>query len=153
MEKIRGYQRRLCVVSENVGVIALRGGNALALCDVFERAEQVAIGGGLFVQLFVSSRSHALFETVHQIVAATFEKHARIAGGFGIALVGGEAGDARAEAALDVILQAGARMATRQVHVARRHHEALVNEVENAAGKTCWEIRPEIERAVLLNLS
>ncbi len=47
VEEIRSDERRLGVVSEDVGVVTLGGGDALALFDVFERAEEIAIGGGL----------------------------------------------------------------------------------------------------------
>ena len=110
VKKIRGHQRRLGVIGENVGIIALRRRDPLALLDVFERAQQVAISRGLLEQFFLRGGGHAFFEAVHQIVAASFEKHARITRGFGVALVGSEPGNARAKTALDVILQAGTRM-------------------------------------------
>jgi len=46
-------ERRFGVVGEDVGVVTLGGGDALALFDVFERAEEIAIGGGLFVEFFL----------------------------------------------------------------------------------------------------
>ena len=102
VEEIRGNERRFGVVGKNIGVVALRGGNALAFFDVFERAEKIAIGGGLFVEFFFCGGGHALFEAFDEIVAAAFEKQSHVARGFGVALVGGEAGDAGTETAMNV---------------------------------------------------
>src|SRR5205085_11065853 len=87
-----------------------RGADPLGLLDVFERAPQVAIGRGLLEQFWLRGGGHAFFEAVHQIVPASFEKHARITRGFGVARVGSEPGNARSKTALAVRLQAGTRM-------------------------------------------
>src|SRR5882757_5791159 len=113
VEEIRSDERRLGVVGEDVGVVTLRGGDSLALFDVFERAEEIAIGGGLFVEFFFGGGGHALFETFHEIVAAAIEEQAYVVGGFGVAFVSGESGHARAQATMNVILQAGTRMFAR----------------------------------------
>jgi hypothetical protein len=60
--------------------------------------------------------AHALFEAARQILAAAFEKQARVARGFGVALVGNKSGNARPQAAMNVILQARARVRAREVH-------------------------------------
>jgi hypothetical protein len=86
-------------------------------------------------------------------LALAFEKEARVANGLGVLLFGGETPDTRPVAALDVVLQTGPRMMAREIHVARRHHKALVNERENAAGETWGKIRAEIERAVFFDLA
>ena len=138
-------------MGENVGVVTLCGGDALALFDVFESAKKVAIGGGLFELFFFGGGRHAGFEAFHQVVAAAFEKQADIAGGFGVALVRGEPGDARTEAAMNVILQTGARMAAREIDSTARHKKPFVNEMEYAAREACREIGAEIERAVLFD--
>ena len=91
----------------------MRGGDSLALFDVFERAEKIAIGGGLFVEFFLGGGCHALFETFHEVVAAAIEEQADIVGGFGVAFVSGEPRDAGAEATMNVILQARTRMFAR----------------------------------------
>src|SRR5712671_7766331 len=84
-------------------------------------------------------------------MATALEKQSGVARGFRVALFGGESGDTRTLAALDVILQTGARMAAREVHAAAGDHKSLVNEMQNAAGQTSREERPEVERAVLLD--
>ena len=60
----------------------MRGGDALALFDIFESAEKIAIGGGLFEKFFFGGGGHALFEALDQVVALAFEKEARVAHGF-----------------------------------------------------------------------
>ena len=81
-------------------------------------------------------------------MAAAFEERARVVRGLGVALVGGESGDARPQAAMNVILQAGARMVAREVHGAGRDAEMFVNEVHDAVRQAMREVRAEVERAV-----
>ena len=146
VEKIGGDERGFGVVGEDVGVVALGGGDALALFDVFERAEEVAIGGGLFEEFLFGGGGHALFEAFDQVAALAVEKKADVADGFGVLLVGGEACDARAVAALNVVLEAGARVIAREIDVAAGDHEALVDEGEDAAREIRGKIRAEVER-------
>ncbi len=128
VEQVGSDQRRLRVIGEDVGVVALGGGNALALFDIFERAEKIAIGGGLFEEFLFGGGGHALFEALDQILAFAIEEQAGVANGLGVLLIGGEAGNAGSVATLDVVLQAGARMVASEIDVARRNHEALVDE-------------------------
>src|SRR5260370_13937459 len=73
VKQVRGHQRRLGIIRKDVGIVALRGGDALALLDVFQRAQQIAIGGGLLEKLLFRVGSQAFLETLHQIVAAPLE--------------------------------------------------------------------------------
>ena len=84
-----------------------------------------------------------------QVVAAAFQKSARVARRLGVFLVRGKAGDAGTPAAVNVILQAGARMLPRQVHGAGGNAEVFVNEMHDAVGEAVREKRPEIDRAIL----
>ena len=138
-------------MGENVGVVTLCRGDALALFDVFESAKKVAIGGGLFELFFFSGGHHALFEAFHEVVPAAFEKEPDVAGSFAVALIGGETVDARAETTMNVILQTGTRMAAREIDRAARNEESLVNKMENAAGKSGGKIGAKIERAVFFD--
>src|SRR5260221_9637439 len=142
---LRGDEWRLCVIRKHVSIIALRGGDALALLDVLQRAQQIAIGGGLLEKLLFCGGGHALIETLHQIMAFTLEKHPGIARRLGIALIAGESVHAWALAAFDVILQARPRMTARQIHRAARHQETLVNEMQNAPSQARGKIRPKIK--------
>src|SRR5215471_19493975 len=110
VKQVRGDERRLRIIGEDVRVVPLRCGDTLAFLDVFEGAEQVAVGRGLFEQFLFRSCSHSLFETFHQIVAPAFKEHTRIANCFGVALFRGESSDARTMTTLDVVLEAGARV-------------------------------------------
>src|SRR5579871_3088179 len=106
VEEICGDEGRLGVVGENVGVIALGGSDALALFNVLQCAKEVAICGGLFEEFFFRGGGHALFETLDEIVAATIEEETNIVRGFGVTFLCGEAGNAGAETAMNVILEA-----------------------------------------------
>ncbi len=128
-------------------------GDALAFFDVFERAEKIAIGGGLFEELFFGGGGHAPFERFDEVAALAVEKQANVADGLGVGVVGGEAGNAWAVAALNVVLQAGARMVAREIDVAARNHEALVDEGEDAAREIRGEIGAEIGSAVFLHFA
>ena len=121
----------------------------MPLLNVFNGRQQVAIAGGLFILLRGGGLRHALAQTFHQIVAAPFEKRTRVAGGFGVNLIGGKPGYARPQAPLNVVLQAGARMGPPEVHRAGRHAKGFVNEVHNAIRQASGEKRPEIDGPIL----
>jgi len=151
VKEIGGDERRLGVVGQNVGVVALRGGNALALCDVFDGAQEIAIGGGFLKVLLFGGGHHTRFDALHEVVAAAIEKHADIVYGFRVAGAGGEPGDARSEAAVNVVLQTGAGMVFGEIDKARGNKKALVNEMQDAASKAGRKVGAKIERAVLLD--
>ena len=66
---------------------------------------------------------------------AAFQKKLHVAYGFAVNLGRGQQLDAGAEAALDVVLQAGTRMVTRQIHFAGRNKEVAVNQIDDAIGE------------------
>ncbi len=150
VKDVDGDLRRLGVPGDDVGVVTIGRGNFLALVHFFQSFQQVAIAGGLFEALFVRRQFHALFEAAREIVAAAFEQKFYVARGFGVAFIGDEAGDAGAEAAVNVILKTGTRMRARKVHSAGWHAEMFVDEVDEAVGETRREVRAEINRAVFI---
>ncbi len=81
-------------------------------------------------------------------MAPSFEERARIVRGFGIPVVGDQAGDARAPAAANVILEARAGMLPREIDGAGRDAERLVNEVNDAIGEAMGKEWAEIDRTV-----
>jgi len=81
-------------------------------------------------------------------VAAAIEEQAYVVGGFGVAFVGGEARDAGAEATVNVILQARARVGTSEIDGAGWNEKTFVDEVKNTAREAGGKVRPEIKRAV-----
>src|SRR5258706_12898570 len=98
---------------KNIGIVARSGGDFLALFDFRERAQKIAVRGRLLVALGVGSILHARLEAIDQIVTAAFEKHSRIASRFRVEFIRGESRGAGAEAAANVILQAGPGMGSR----------------------------------------
>ena len=148
VKEVHGDLRRLGIPGQDVGIVAGRRGDLLALFDLLERAQEVAVSGGLFVTLGLGSLDHARAEADQQVVAPPFEKRARVVRGFGIFVVGDQAGDARAPAAANVILEARARMLPRQIDGAGRDAERLVNEVHDAIGEAMGKERAEIDRTV-----
>src|SRR5208283_3220498 len=151
VKEIGGDKRRFGVVGQNVSVVALRCRDALALFDVLDGAEEIAIGGGFLKVLLFGGGHHALLDAFHKVMAAAVEKHADIAHGFSVAGVGGKAGDAGSEAAVNVILQAGAGMILREIDKTRGNKKALVNEVQDAASEAGRKVGTKIERAVFLD--
>ena len=110
VKEIHGDLGRLGIPGQHVGVFAFGGGHLLALFDLFERAQQVAVARGLLVALLLGGLRHALAQAGDQIVAAAFEKRARVARGFGVAFVGGQSPATHGpQAAVNVVLQAGTR--------------------------------------------
>ena len=67
----------------------------------------------------------------------------------GVGLGRGQAFDAGAEAALDVVLQAGARVVAREVDLATGDEEAAVDEVDQAMREVAGEVGAEVGAAVL----
>src|SRR5208283_1727057 len=145
VEKIGGDERGFRIVGQNVGVVALRRGNALALFDVLDGAEEIAIGGGFLKVLLFGGGHHALLDAFHKVMAAAVEKHADIAQGFSVAGVGGKAGDAGSEAAVNVVLQARARMILGEIDKTGGNQKALVNEMLDAAREAGRKVGAKIE--------
>ncbi|MGA3017641.1 MAG: hypothetical protein ABSF62_11020, partial [Bryobacteraceae bacterium] len=66
---------------------------------------------------------------------AAFQEQFDVARRAGVSRVCGQAFHARAQAAVDVVLQARLRMEARQVHLAGRHFEMAVDEMHQAVGQ------------------
>src|SRR2546427_10931187 len=101
VKKINRDLGRLGIPSEHVGVIAGSGGNLLALLDLFEGVQEIAVTGGLLVTLAVRGLHHALAETGQEVVAAAFQKSARGAGRLRVFLLFSKTGHTRVPAALN----------------------------------------------------
>ena len=83
-----------------------------------------------------------------QIVVAAFQKQPHVAHRRRVGFVGGQAFDARPQAAVDVILQAGIGMEARQIDLAGRHHEMAVDEVHQPVRQVAREVGAEVGGAV-----
>jgi hypothetical protein len=76
-------------------------------------------------------------------------KQAHVADRGRVRVVGGEAFDARSQAAVNVILQARLGMEAREVDLAGRHQKMAVDEVHQAVRQVGGKVRAEIGGAVL----
>ena len=118
VEEIDGDHVVFVVVAEDVGLVAVGGGDALLVLHLIDGDEQVAILRGELELLGGGGLVHALLDGAAEFGLAALEKHLRVADGLAVDLGSGEAFDAGAEAALDVVLQAGARVIAREVDLA-----------------------------------
>ena len=80
---------------------------------------------------------------------AALQEQAHVAHRRGVGVVGGETFDARSQAAMDVVLQAGFGMAPLQIHLAGGHQEVAVDEMHQPVRQVGREVRAEIRGAVL----
>ena len=80
---------------------------------------------------------------------APFKKQLRILHSIRINLRRRESFNARPQAAMDVVLQARARMIARQVDLATRNKETAMNELSHAVSKIPGKVRTVVCRAVL----
>ena len=112
VEEIDGEHLVFIVVAEDVCVFVVGGCHALLVMHLVDGDDLVAeAGGGLKLHVFCGG-VHALGEELLKLCGAAFEEHLDVFDGEAVGLVGNEAVYARAEAALDVVLQAGARVVT-----------------------------------------
>ena len=80
---------------------------------------------------------------------ASFEKELHVADGLLVDLRCRQSFDARAQAALDVVLQAGARMVAGEIHLADGNQKAAVDQVDEAVGQIAGKVRAEVGAAIL----
>ena len=95
-----------------------------------------------------AARLHALPQRARKVGLAAFQKHAHVAHGFGVSLRRGQPGDARPQASLDVVLQAGTRVVAREIDLAGRNQKVPVDEIDDAVGEVRRKIRTVIDRTV-----
>ena len=136
------------MIAEDVGVIALGGGDALAFLQLLDGRNQVAISCGAFVFLRRGCLLHALVQRAAQIGGTAFQKQLHVAHRFLIGLGSGEIFHARAQAALDVELQAGTRMKAREIDLARGNQKIAVDEIDDAIREVGGEVRAVVGAAV-----
>src|SRR5208337_1359881 len=135
--------------AEDIGVVALGGGNALLLLQLLYGGDEVAIAGGALELLCFGGFGHALTQRFDEVGLAAFEKKFHVAHSFTVDLGRGQILYARTEATLDVKLEAGAWMIAGQIHFARRDHEMAMNQVDDAIGEVGREVRAVVGAAVL----
>ena len=91
---------------------------------------------------------HARGECALKFGLAAFEKELCVANGLLVDLGSGEFFDAGAQAAMYVVLQAGAGMVAREIDFATGQQKAAMNEFDNAIGEVAGKVRPVIGGAV-----
>jgi hypothetical protein len=149
MKEIDGERTVFEVVAENVGVVAqLCRRDALLLLELMHGRELVPQARGGFELLSFGSGHHARSQRALQLRVAAFKKQLCIADGVLVGLGRGEAFNARAEAAVNIVLQAGARMVAREIDLATGQKKTAVNELDYAISQIAGEVRPIISRAV-----
>ncbi len=149
MEEIDGEEAVFVVVAEDVGVVALLGGgDALLFLQLVHGRELIAQTCGGLKLLGFCGGHHAGCERAFKFGVAAFEEELRVADGLLVCLGSDEAFDAGAEAAVDVVLQAGARMVAREIDLAAWDEEAAMDELDDAIGEVAGEVGSVIGGAV-----
>jgi hypothetical protein len=82
-----------------------------------------------------------------------FEEHADVTNRFSVSLGRGQAGDAGAEASLDVVLQTRTSVVAIEIHGAGGDEEVPVDEIGDAISKRGREVRAKVKRAILAQSS
>ena len=114
MEEVYGQAAGFEVIAEDVGVVVLfGGGDALLLLKLVDGGELVAKTGGGFKLLGFGGDGHAGAQRAFEFDRSAFKEELGVAHRGGIKIEGSEPFDTRAEAAMDVVLQAGAGMIPR----------------------------------------
>ena len=149
VEQVHGHQRRLGVVGEDVGVVA----RAAAIFCCSSSSSTVAIrsrsAAASSKRISLRTPPPCARAVVGQVPVPAFQEQPHVAAPPGVGLIGGEPFDARAQAAVDVVLQAGLRVVARQIHLAGRHQKMAVDEVHQAVRQVAGEVRAEVGGAVL----
>ncbi len=119
VEEIYGEAAGLEVVAEDVGVVVLLGGgDALLFVELVDGGELIAKACGGFKLFGLGGGGHAGGEGAFEFGRAAFQKKLGVADGVRIELGSGEAFHARAEAAMDVVLETGSGMVAGEIDLA-----------------------------------
>src|SRR5262249_24063581 len=98
----------------------------------------------LLVPSFTAELLDAPAKFLGEIFVTPFQKQTNRTDSFLILFAVRQTFNARPQAAMNVILQAGMRVLPRQVHVARRYLEVPMYEMHQAMGQISRKIRAEI---------
>ncbi len=150
MKEIDGQASRFEVIAEHIGVVVLFGrGDTLLLLQLVHSGELVAKTRRCFKLFSRSRRQHARRESPLQFGLPPLQKELRIPHRLLVRLGRGESLHARAQAAMNVVLEASARMRTREIHLAAGDKKAAVNEFRNAVSEIPRKIGPVVGAAIL----
>ena len=149
MEEIHRQRAILKVEAEDIGVVALLGGgNALLLAELMYGAKLVAQARGGFKLLILRGGQHARGQGALQLGVAAFQKHLCVVHRVLVSLGRGQPFHARAQAAMNVVLQACARMIAREIDLAAWDQKAAMNQLDHAIGEIAWKVRSVVRGAV-----
>ena len=139
MKEIHGQHAVFMVIAVDVRIVAVRRGHALSLLHLAHGDQQIAVPGGEFEELRGCCCLHALFERAAQFCLPAFQEHLCVAHCLPVVLGRGEVLDARSQAALDVVLQAGPGMVARKIDLATRQEKAAVDQVDHPVRQVAGE--------------
>ena len=149
VEQVDGQHLVFVVKAEDVGVFVVGGGDALLILHLVDGDDLVAQAGGGFELHVGGGGLHTFGELLLELLGAAFEEELYVADGFAIRLGRDESFYAGAEAAFDVVLQAGARMVAIEVDLAAWDEEAAMDEIDQPVREVSGEVRAEIGAAIL----
>ncbi len=148
MEEVHGQHVVFVVIAEDVRVVAVRAGDALLLLHLIYGDEEIAIFRGELELLRCSGCFHACFERTAELLLTPFEKELRVADSLSVLLRCGQVFHARAQTALDVVLQARAWVVARQVELAAWQQKRAVQQVSHAIGQVAGEVGAIVGTAI-----
>ena len=150
MKQVDRQRPSFIVIAEDVGVVALfGGGDALLFLELVDRPQLVAQPRGGLELLRLGGGQHPRAQRALQLGMAAFQKKLRVLDGGGVSLGGGQALHARAQAAMDVVLQAGPGMVAGQIDLATGDEKAAVDQLHDPVGQVPGKVGAVIGRAVL----
>ena len=149
MKEVDGQRAILEVIAEDVSVVALLGGSgALLLLKLMDGGELIAQLGGGFKLLGFGGGCHACGQCAFQFGVAAFQQQARVTHGARVNLRRRQSLDAGAQAAMNVVLQAGARVIAGEIDLATGNQKAAMNQLNHAPSQAAGKVGAKVGGAV-----
>ena len=150
VEEVDGEHVVFEVEAEDVGVVGGVGrGDALALIGLVYGDELVAETCGELKLHVLGGGVHAHCQALLEFVRLAVEEELHVADDLAVVVDGDEAFDTGAEAALDVVLQAGTRVVAVEVDLAAWDQEAAMDDVDEPVRQVAGKVRTEVGGAIL----
>ncbi len=137
------------VGGKEVPFFQLGGGDLLRRLEALEGPDLVAEGGRLFEALLPGHPLHVRAQAAHHLLRAPLEEETGVVARLPVPLERAHLGDARGDAALDLVLQAGAGPAAVQFLLAGADPEELADEPGGLAAEAGRDVGPPVGVAVL----
>jgi hypothetical protein len=139
----------VAVDREHVGVAAARLLDVLALAEPADDRHQVAVADRELEVLALGGRPHAGLEPRQQLAVAARQEQPHVLDRGRVVLGGGQAGDARAEAGLHVVVEAGPRQLAVDLDLAGADLEVGARKVHQPARHVLAHEGSEVAMAVV----